>query len=423
MILRLPYGRGLLTADLRHLRVRDLRPATPRHVPPVAHLVEQALDRPAQGPPLAELARGRRRVTVLVPDSTRMAWLPDVLPAVHARLLHAGVRPEAVTVLVACGTHPAVADEALRSLLGELPAGVRALQHDARDTSALVEVGTLSSGQPVRLNRAAVEADLLIAVSTVQHHYFAGFGGGPKLVFPGVAGYEETQANHGKVIELASDPPRRHPRCEPGVLAGNPVAEEIAAAASLHPPDFALLLVAGAAGTPAWSAGGPLRVTYPQACAQVRAWFETEAGPFRRLVVCAGGFPSDHTLIQAHKALDAACRFASPDADVLFVAACNGGAGSPDMEPFLADPRAAAIVARLTERYVQYGHTTLRLVEKTGAFRVAAKTELPAELVERLGMSVVQDVAEVLNRWRDEAAEETIGLMDGPAVYPRTSHR
>jgi len=421
VILRLPYGRELLTADLRHLRVRDLRPATPKHVPPVAHLVDHALDRPTQGPPLAELARGRRRVTVLVPDATRKAWLPGVLPVVCARLFNAGVRPEAVTVLVACGTHPGVSDEALRSLLGELPTGVRALQHDARDTSELVEVGTLSSGQPIRLNRAALEADLLVAVSTVQHHYFAGFGGGPKLVFPGVAGYEETQANHGKVIDLASDPPRRHPRCEPGVLEGNPVAEEIAAAASLHPPDFTLLMVAGGAGTPAWAAGGPLHVTYPHACAHVRAWFETEAGPFRRLVVCAGGFPSDHTLIQAHKALDAACRFAAPDAEVLFVAACRGGAGSPDMEPFLADPRAAAIVARLVDKYVQYGHTTLRLVEKTGTFRVVAKTELPAALVERLGMSVVENIAEVLNRWREETPAETIGLMDGPAVYPRRS--
>jgi lactate racemase len=418
VILRLPYGRGFLAADLRGLRVWDLRPATPRHTPPVAQLLDNALDRPAQGPPLTELAKGRRRVTVLVPDATRKAWLAEVLPEVFARVQRAG--SDAITVLVACGTHPPVAGEALGGLLGPLPAGVRVLQHDAHDASALVQIGTLASGQPVRLNRLAVEADLLVVVSTVQHHYFAGFGGGPKLVFPGVAGYEETQANHGKVIDLASDPPRRHPRCEPGVLDGNPVAEEIAAAARLRPPDFALLLVPGGEGRPAWCVGGPLDVIYPRACDQVRAWFEATGGPFCRLVVSGGGFPFDHTLIQAHKALDAACRFAAQDAEVLFVARCDGGVGSPDMEPFLADPRAAAIVARLVEKYVQYGHTTLRLVEKTGAFRVLVRTELPAELAERLGMAVVPDLGAVLDRWRHEAPEETVGLMDGPAVYPRS---
>ena len=414
MILRLPYGHGFIAADLRGLHCRELRPAAPRHAPPVAALVEAALDRPAAGPPLAELARGKRRVTVLVPDATRKAALPEVLPLVLGRLAGNGV-----TVLVACGTHPPADEQELAALVGPLPAGVRVLQHDARDESALVRVGTLASGEPVRLHRAAVEADLLVAVSTVQHHYFVGFGGGPKMVFPGVAGYAEIQANHGKVLDLAGDPPRRHPRCEPGVVEGNPVAEEILATARLCPPEFALLLVASPGGAPAWAAGGALDVVFPQACEKVREWFEVEAGPFRRIVVAAGGFPTDHTLIQAHKALDAACRFASPDAEVMFVAACDGGAGSPAMEPFLADPRAAAIVARLAEEYVQYGHTTLRLVEKTGRFRVLAKTELPRELVERLGMRPQPDVEAVLDRWRDEDPELPVGLIAGPPVYPR----
>jgi len=419
MILRLPYGRGSVTADLRGLHCFELRPEARHHSPPVGHLVKAAVAGPVEGPPLPQLAAGARSVTVLVPDATRKAWLPDVLPPVLSALTGAGVAPEAVTVLVACGTHPAADGPSVAALVGELPRGVRLLQHDARDVSALVEVGRLTTGEPVRLHRAAVEADLLVAVSTVQHHYFAGFGGGPKLVFPGVAGYAEIQANHRKVIDLAADPPRRHPACEPSVLAGNPVAEEIAAAARLRPPDFAVMMVAGAEGHAAWAAGGPLAAVYTLACERVREWFEVEAGPFRRIVVSAGGFPTDHTLIQAHKALDAACRFAAPDAEVLFLAACDGGPGSPAMEPFLADPSPEAIVDRLAQEYVQYGHTTLRLVEKTGRFRVSVKSELPRELAARLGMRAVSDVAAVLDRWREEDPHDTVGLIAGPVVYPR----
>ena len=137
----------------------------------------------------------------------------------------------------------------------------------------------------------------------------------------------------------------------------------------------------------------------------------------------AGGYPTDHTLIQAHKALDAACRFAAPDAEVLFVAACDGGPGSPEMEPFLADPSVSAIVARLGDGYVQYGHTTLRLIEKTGAFRVLAKTELPGELAERVGLTPITEIAHVLGRWREEDPHGVVGLMPGAAVYPRHSDR
>lgn len=419
MILRLPYGRGTITADLRGLHCHELRPATPRRVAPVGDLAAEALDHPAEGPSLTELARGVHRVTVLVPDATRKVPLPEILPLVFERLSQAGVKARGITVLVACGTHPTGDAESLASLLGPIPTDIRVIQHDARDTASLVSVGTVPSGLAIRLNRAALEADLLVAVSAVQHHYFAGFGGGPKLVFPGVAGYEETQANHARVIDLTTDPPGRHPRCEPGMLDGNPVAEEIALAANLRPPDFALLLVGGEDGRPVWSAGGPLSATFSTACARARAWFEVEGGPFSRVIVAAGGYPTDHTLIQAHKALDAACRFAAPDAEVLFVAACEGGPGSPDIEPYLADPRVSAIVARLAGGYVQYGHTALRLIEKTGAFRVLAKTELPGDLSERLGLHVVDDVQKVFGSWREQAPEEPVGLMVGPVVYPR----
>jgi hypothetical protein len=137
------------------------------------------------------------------------------------------------------------------------------------------------------------------------------------------------------------------------------------------------------------------------------------------VIVSAGGYPTDHTLIQAHKALDAACRFATPEAEVVFVAACDGGPGSPAMEPFLADPRVAAIVARLAEDYVQYGHTTLRLVEKTAAFTVRAKTELPVALAERLGLRPVADIGTVLERWRLDDPGGEVGLIGGAPVYPR----
>jgi nickel-dependent lactate racemase len=420
MILKLPYDRTALPADLRGLRCRTLDPAAPRGRPP-ANVAAEALDAPLEGPPLVELARGRKSVTVLVPDETRQAWLPAVLPELLDRLQRGGVDERSVCVLVACGTHPPADDANLAALLGPLPPGVRVLQHDARDDGALRAAGTLASGLEVRLHRAVLEADLLVVVSACVHHYFAGFGGGPKMVFPGVAGYEETQVNHARVLDLEADPPRRRARCEPGVLEGNPVAEEIAAAAALRPPQVVLMLVGGTDGRPAWASCGPLHPTFSAACERVRRWYEVEAGPFSRLVVASEGFPRDATLIQAHKALDAACRFCAPGAEVLWVAACSRGGGSPAIEPFLADPRPAAIFAHLRDHYVQYGHTVLRLVEKTARLRIALLSNLPEELVRRLGMTPVASAQEVLERWRAEGEGETVGVMAGATVYPCAS--
>jgi nickel-dependent lactate racemase len=384
-------------------------------------MVATALDRPLDGQPLETLAQGRRRVTVIVPDATRRAGLPDVLPQVLQRLDRGGAGSSPMNVLVACGTHPPAGAEGLSRLVGPLPAGVRVLQHDSRDDDSLVAVGELRPGLPLRLHRTAVDCDLLVTVGTVRHHYFAGFGGGPKMVFPGVGGYQEIQANHSLVLRRTNGGWERHPKCEPGVLDGNPVAEEIACAVDLRPPELALCLVEDGAGGVAWAGSGTWRTAFAAAVDRVRGWFEIErAGAFELMVACGGGSPSDETLIQAHKGLDAACRFLKPGGEILYLASLEGGAGSSAMEEFLADPRPAVIQRKLGEGWVQYGHTTLRVVEKTSAYRVRLHTRLDRALAERLGFESVADPAAVVEAWREEFPGTTVGVMASGAVYPST---
>ncbi len=418
MIVKLAYGRETVAADLRGLRVRPLEPTAPRASTSPRQLVATALAEPLASPVLEELARSRSTAVVVVPDATRKCCLKDLLPLLLEKLAEAAVPPSQTTVLVACGTHPPTSSGALAELVGPLPAGVRLVQHASRDESQLVEVGRLADGTPVRLNRLVVEAKLVVTVAGVQHHYFAGFGGGPKMIFPGVAGYDEIQVNHARVLDLDGDEPRRNPACEPGILAGNPVAEEIAAVTAFRPPDFAVCLVPGRDGEPAWAAAGAPQACFDAAVARARQWHEV---PLRRvglMVACGGGAPSDQTLIQAHKALDAACRFVEDDGEVLFAAELSGGPGSPEMEPFLADPRPAAVIERLRRQWIQYGHTTLRIVEKTARVRVHLVSRLAPELCRRLGFHPAADPDSVLDRWREERPGATVGVVAGPPVFP-----
>jgi nickel-dependent lactate racemase len=420
VIVKLPFGRESVAVDLRGMRVRQISPTAPPGGRGVRAVVGGALDRPVAGPPLSELASNRSSATIIVPDATRKIELGEIVPEVLDRLRSAGIGDTSITILVACGTHPAVGTETLRDLVGPLPTGVRLVEHDGCDDAALVEVGELRPRVPLRLHRAAVETDLLITVGTVRHHYFAGFGGGPKMVFPGVAGCEEIQVNHALVVGREADGGWvRHPGCEPGRLRGNPVAEEIARAADARPPDMALCLVEGRGGGTAWAAAGPWRSAFDTAVERARSWYEiNRAGTFDVMVAAGGGSPSDSTLIQAHKGLDAACRFLNPGGRLLYVAAIDRGAGSEAMVPFLDDPDPGRILEALAERWVQYGHTTLRLLEKTGRYRVALHSRLDPELSRRLGFEPAADVEEVVAAWRRELGGSTVGVMVGGAVYP-----
>ncbi len=420
MIVKLRYGSSTVPLDLRGLTVRHLAPSAPPSAADPTALAGAALDRPLDGDGLPDLCRAARSATVVVPDATRFAALPRVLPAVLRRLADAGVPADRTRVLVACGTHPAEPDDALARLLGELPSGVVARQHDCRDGSDLVPVGELEPGVPIRLHRLAVETDVLVTVGAVRHHYFAGFGGGPKMVFPGIAGYEEIQHNHSRVLagRHPDGGPRLQEGCEAGRLVGNPVAEEIARLADLLPPTIALCLAPGSDGGPAWAGAGRWRTAFAAAVERVRAWYEVPAGGFRLVVASGAGSPSDGTLIQAHKGLDAACAFAAPGAEVLYLASMDGGLGSADMERFVADPRPDAILAALERRWIQYGHTTLRIVDKTARFRVHLHSNLPVQTAVRLGFVPAGDPESVLEDWRERLPREAVAVVSGSPVYP-----
>jgi nickel-dependent lactate racemase len=386
----------------------------------VADLIGGALDRPLSGPPLVDLATGRGNVTLVVPDATRPIDLAAVLPPVLERVERAGIDRGRTTVLVASGTHPRLTQGELEGLVGTLPAGVRIVQHDARDDDSLVAIGAAGTGLPIRVHRLAAAADLLVTIGGVRHHYFAGFGGGPKMIFPGVAGYREIQANHARVVRRVGGRTERAPDCEPGVLVGNAIAEEIAAAADLRPPDCSLCLVSGSDGRAAFAAAGPWRQAFDAAVARVRQWYEVPApGRFPLAVASGGGRPSDSTLIQAHKGLDAASRFLQPGGELLFVAEIADGSGSPEMEPFLDDPRPEAILERLGRGWIQYGHTTLRIVERTSAHRVHLVSRLDPATARRLGFHPVDDPAAVVEGWRRSHGGDAVAVLAGQPVYPR----
>jgi hypothetical protein len=89
------------------------------------------------------------------------------------------------------------------------------------------------------------------------------------------------------------------------------------------------------------------------------------------------------------------------------------------MAPFLADPTPTAILTRLGKRWVQYGHTTLRIVDRTSRYRVFLVSTLDPDLARRLGFVPVADAAEVVERWRQERPGATVAVLAGAAVYPR----
>ncbi len=169
---------------------------------PVADLdatVRDALTAPVDMPPLRELARGRRRVTIAFDDPTVPCYAPVwsvAIPQILTELEAAGVRREDVTLVCANALHRKFTHDELATLLGAdlvKEFSDRLVCHDAEDPDTLEHLGTTANGYDVELSRLVTDADLSIYLncSTVR-----GFSGGWKSICVGLSTFRSIRHHH-----------------------------------------------------------------------------------------------------------------------------------------------------------------------------------------------------------------------------------
>ena len=217
----LAYGRTGLAVDLPNDRTTVVEPSYVPGLPDERGALTAALRNPIGTPPLRRLVRPRQTVAISVCDITRPMPSSTVLPAVLGELAH--VPSENIVILIATGTHRANSQEELDGMLGpEVARSYRVVNHDAFATDDLEHCGETPGGIPIWLNRHWLAADFRITTGFVEPHFFAGFSGGPKMVAPGLAGFETTMrlhdAGHDRPSQrcLGRHRGQSHPRRGPG---------------------------------------------------------------------------------------------------------------------------------------------------------------------------------------------------------------
>ena len=319
--IRLPYGRRRLELRLPEtIRHEVVQAASPAPVSGPAEILDAALRAPIQSPTLRELTRTARRIVIITDDNTRPMPSRLTLPAI----LRQFARPESeydITILVATGLHrPMTTAEQEEQFGKEFCRTHRIVCHNARDPEQLAFCGTLPSGNPLYLNKLAAGCDLLIAEGFIEPHFFAGFSGGRKSILPGISGEETILRNHCP-INIAN------PLARQGILAGNPVHEECAAAARLSPLRFILNvalnsekeIVAAFAGDPA--------AAHAAGCDYVSRALSVPARPADIVITSNSGYPLDRNLYQAVKGIDTAAKVVRDQGVIIMAAQCCDGVG------------------------------------------------------------------------------------------------
>lgn len=273
----------------------------------------EAVRLPMESRPLGELAAHVRTAVIAVDDITRPTPAADVLPILLSEL-HA-IPSENIKILVALGAHrPMVRAELEKKLGTAILEELDVDQHHPYEN--LVDLGKSSRGTPIWLNRTFCEADLKIALGGVMPHPYMGFGGGAKLVVPGLAGIETLQANHQPAVTGISGG-----LANPDVDARRDV-EEIALKAGL---DFSCNTVVNSRREIAGLFCGHPISAHRAATTFALGIYASDASEAPYDIICLNAYPKDGELLQVGNAFNCyrtARRPLLKDRGTLVITAC-----------------------------------------------------------------------------------------------------
>lgn len=426
MLLDLRYGRSSLRAELHADEVLELRAPLGDARVGEAQVVTRALDEPLATPPLESLARGARRVAILVSGRDRVAGATTYVPLLLERLARAGIDDERIEVVCATGTHARHTPDDVRALIGpEAASRVRFRAHDCDRAEQFADLGRTPLGTPLWLDRETLAADLRVLTGRVTHHYFAGFSGGRKSILPGVAARQTIVANHRRVLDFGGSGARIHPAVFGGNLAGNPVHEDMLSAARRAGPCFVLNTAIDREGRIAAAFAGELEAAHVAGCAEVdRTCFFAIDRPADVVVASAGGWPSDLNFIQSVKGLFNHRAALRPGGAFVLVADAGGGI-LRGLREWMAFTDRRTLTATMEARYDLAAHNSFLLRETLDALHVVLVSSLPPEDVRALGLTPAATLDDALRQARAHVGSigRAIVVHHGNATWSARARR
>lgn len=341
-------------------------------------LIKQALQKPFGDSTFFEFVDAAEKLLVIVNDATRptpTAKIIDFLFPVFRT--HPNVQ-----FLIATGVHRAPTDEEFRFIFGQHFDALRdkIVVHDARKERDMVHLGTSLNGTEMHLNRLLVEAENVIAIGSVEPHYFAGYTGGRKSFLPGVASYKTIEMNHKLAL---SDDARSLS------LEGNPVHEDMVDAMQvLHGLKvFSIQTVLSGDHKLYAVTAGDLHQSFDAAIKYAHQVFCVPLQKKGNIVITVAPHPMDIDLYQSQKALDNG-KLALVDKGILImVSKCRMGVGEEAFLDLLCRASTPEGVLKILDEEYQLGfHKAAKMAQIARMADMWAVTDLEDKIVKKAMM-------------------------------------
>ena len=379
-------------------------------------LVDEALANPTGSPPLHVLAKGKKKVVIIASDHTRPVPSKIIIPRMLAEI-RKGSADADITILVATGCHRPTTKTELEAKFGpEVMGREKIVLHDC-DSPDVVHIGKLPSGGDMIINRLAVEADLLAAEGFIEPHFFAGFSGGRKSVFPGITSRKTVVYNHN--AEFIA-----HPKARTGILDGNPIHIDMLHAAKAAKLCFICNVVLNAEKKIIYAVAGDCDAAHRKGTDFLASKCGVKAVEADIVISTNGGYPLDQNIYQAVKGMTAAEAAVKKDGVIIMLAKSDDGHGAPEFYKTFAEEKN---LDRMLDTFMKTPKETTRVDQWQSQIfarvlkraRVIYLSSAPDEMVKDLHMIPAHSLGEALKKAEEILAnpQATIAAVpDGVAV-------
>ncbi len=416
MYIDVPWDRGTVPVKLDRDRLGAVVTSRTVTIRDEAALLGGALEAGDGTPSFREfLQAATGEILVLVNDGTRPTPTAKVLEIIDGDL-----EGRDVSFLVATGAHRAPTEDDLEQIFGhELRTTYfgRIFAHDARNADDLAFVETTSRGTPVYVNRRVLQAERLVLINSVEPHYFAGYTGGRKSLFPGVAGFPTIEANH----KLALDP-----AANVLALEGNPVHEDMLECVALlgDLPLYSIQMVLDHQHRLHAVSAGSLPHSFAEAVHHADEHYVVDIDDLYDVVVTVAPYPMDYDLYQSQKAMENGSLALADGGILILVSNCRHGIGDETFFNLLAKATTPQAVLRsIGGQYVLGYHKAARLAHIALRGEMWGVTGIPPEDLEAAFIRPFPDVQSAVDAalYRKGPSARVLFLMDGSVTVPRVT--
>ncbi len=373
-------------------------------------LVKDALEAPIGTPRLKEIVHRGEKIAVITSDITRPMPSWKVLPNVLDELKEAGIPSSDITIVFALGSHRVMTDEEKKKLAGE---SVFESYKCLDSAGEMVHLGETANGTPVDIFKPVAEADRRICLGNIEYHYFAGYSGGAKAIMPGCSTREAIQANHSRMVDH---------HAEAGRLAGNPVREDIEAAAAFAPIDFIVNVVLDEHKNICACFAGHSILAHRAGCRFLDKMYSIKIADRTDIVIVSpGGYPKDLNLYQAQKALDNAGHAIRNGGTILWIASAKEGLGEKHFEQWMTGhDRPEDMIEHIQREFVLGGHKAAAIAMIMARAKIILYSDLEPDFVRSIHLTPAsdpqQELDELLKIYGPEAS--VLAMPFGGATLP-----